>query len=142
MINGVLIIHILITAALIGLVLIQKSEGGALGMGGGSSGGGFMTTRGTANLLTRVTGVLAALFFVTTLSLAWLAKGEGRPKSILEGGPSQVTAPVVLPTPGTVAPGAPLEKLDKTVPSSKVDAPVPQKESKPAAAAAGSRKKS
>jgi preprotein translocase subunit SecG len=93
MINGILILHIIITALLIGVVLIQKSEGGALGMGGGA-GGGFMTTRGTANLLTRVTGVLAVLFFITTLSLAILFKGESKPKSLLEEAPAP-TVPVV-----------------------------------------------
>lgn len=92
MINSILILHIIITALLIGVVLIQKSEGGALGMGGGA-GGGFMTTRGTANLLTRITGVLAVLFFVTTLSLALLFKGEGKPKSLLDD-----IIPVTTPT--------------------------------------------
>ena len=81
MINGILILHIIITASLIGLVLIQKSEGGALGMNGGQ--GGFMSTRGTTNFLTRTTGVLATLFFITTLGLAYLAKGSTQPKSIL-----------------------------------------------------------
>ena len=71
----VLTIHILIALALIGVVLLQRSEGGGLGIGGG--GGGFMTARGTANLLTRVTAILAACFFATSLILAIMA-GAGR----------------------------------------------------------------
>jgi preprotein translocase subunit SecG len=70
------------------LVLFQKSEGGALGMGGAGGGGrgigGFMSARGTANLLTRTTGVLATLFFLTTIGLAVAFKGGVDQKSILE----------------------------------------------------------
>ena len=75
----VLTIHILIALALIGVVLLQRSEGGGLGIGGGGGGGsgGFMTARGTANLLTRVTATLAACFFATSLILAIMA-GAGR----------------------------------------------------------------
>ena len=72
----VLTIHILIALALIGVVLLQRSEGGGLGIGGGG-GGGFTTARGTANLLTRVTAILAACFFATSLILAIMA-GAGR----------------------------------------------------------------
>ena len=63
----------LLAVALIGLVLIQRSEGGALGIGGGGGMGGFMTGRSAANLLTRATAVLAALFFITSLGLTWLS---------------------------------------------------------------------
>ena len=73
-----LTIHIMIAVALVGVVLLQRSEGGALGIGGGAgAGGGFMTARGTANLLTRVTALLAAAFFITSIGLAILA-GNGR----------------------------------------------------------------
>ena len=68
-----IIVHLMIVAALIGTVLLQRSEGGALGMGGGGGGGGFMTGRGTANALTRATTFLAAGFFATSLTLAILA---------------------------------------------------------------------
>ncbi|MEO1190967.1 MAG: preprotein translocase subunit SecG [Pseudomonadota bacterium] len=71
--NILLIIHLLIALALIGLVLMQRSEGGGLGIGGGGGGGGpgggFMTGRGTANLLTRSTAVLAALFMISSIGL-------------------------------------------------------------------------
>lgn len=72
----VLTIHVLIVLALIGVVLLQRSEGGALGIGGGG-GGGFMSGRGAANVLTRSTSVLAAMFFATSLGLAIFAdQGE------------------------------------------------------------------
>lgn len=73
----VLVIHLLLAIALIGVILLQRSEGGALGMGGGGM-SGFLTGRATANLLTRATAVLAALFFLTSMGLTWLgAKREG-----------------------------------------------------------------
>jgi preprotein translocase subunit SecG len=69
----ILTIHSLIVLALIGVVLLQRSDGGALGLGGG--GGGFMTGRGAANALTRTTSILAAAFFATSLLLAIRAGG-------------------------------------------------------------------
>src|SRR6266540_5887914 len=76
----VIIIHLMIVAVLIGAVLLQKSEGGGLGMGGGA---GFMSSRGTANLLTRMTAILAGGFFATSLFLAWSAGHDRKPSSIL-----------------------------------------------------------
>lgn len=76
----VIAIHLMIVAILIGAVLLQKSEGGGLGMGGGA---GFMSNRGTANLLTRTTAVLAVGFFITSLFLSWLATYERRPTSLI-----------------------------------------------------------
>jgi preprotein translocase subunit SecG len=84
MIRVILVLHIMVAAALVGIVLIQRSEGGALGIGGG--GGGFMTGRGAANLLTRVTAILAAAFFGTSILLAVLASTGSGPRSILDGG--------------------------------------------------------
>ncbi len=75
-----LVIHLMITVALVGVVLMQRSEGGALGIGGG--GDGFMSGRGAANLLTRTTAILAAVFFVTSLLLAMLAGMRSSPTSI------------------------------------------------------------
>ena len=90
----VLTVHILIALALIGVVLLQRSEGGGLGIGGGGgAGGGFMTARGTANLLTRVTAILAACFFATSLLLAIMA-GAGRESvSIIDEVISETPAP-------------------------------------------------
>ena len=95
----VLTIHILIALGLVITVLLQRSEGGGLGIGGGGAGGGFMTARGTANLLTRVTTILAVAFFSTTIILAIMA-GVGRaPLSIVDDvikeAPSTPTGPAV-----------------------------------------------
>ena len=82
-----IVVHLLIVLALIGVVLMQRSEGG-LGLGGSSSGGGvsgFMTGRGQANALTRATAILAALFFATSIGLAILAHHSAGPRSILDG---------------------------------------------------------
>lgn len=76
-----LVIHLLITVAMIGVILVQRSEGG-MGLGGGTM-GGLMTTRGSANLLTHTTAILAACFLATSLTLAILAGHQSRPSSIL-----------------------------------------------------------
>jgi len=78
-----LIIHLILAIALVGVVLLQKSEGGALGIGGGTM-GGLMTTRGSANLLTRATAVLAACFIGTSLVLAILAGNARQQRSIVD----------------------------------------------------------
>jgi preprotein translocase subunit SecG len=80
-----LAIHLMIAIAMVLVILLQRSEGGGLGIGGGGGGGmgGFMSARGTANLLTRATGILAACFFVTSLSLAIIAD-SGRRGSIAD----------------------------------------------------------
>jgi len=76
-----LVIHLMVVAALVGVVLLQRSEGGALGIGGG---GGFMTSRGTANVLTRTTAILAAIFFATSIALSVLPRFTGSQGSILD----------------------------------------------------------
>ena len=83
----------MLVLALIGVVLLQRSEGGGLGIGGG--GGGFMTSRGTANVLTRATAILAGLFFATSLLLSILAGFNRKPTSIIRGGQSGPPAPAV-----------------------------------------------
>lgn len=109
-----LVVHIIFVAIMIGLILLQKSEGGALGMGGG----GLMTARGTANLLTRSTAVMATLFFISTLVLAMNFKGSKSSESILDAAAAktQKEAPMVdpsrpaLPIPTSQAPTAPVNK--------------------------------
>jgi preprotein translocase subunit SecG len=92
-----LVFHVLLAIALIGVVLLQRSEGGALGSlggGGGGGGGGFMTARGSANLLTRATAVLAALFMITSLTLVILSGRGAAPRSIVDQpSPTQPAAP-------------------------------------------------
>ncbi len=78
-----LVVHVIITVFLIGVVLLQRSEGGALGIGGGG-GGGVMTGRGAANLLTRTTAILAAAFFATSIALALISGLHTAPTSILD----------------------------------------------------------
>ena len=73
--------HLIIVVALVGVVLLQRSEGGALGIGGG----GFMTGRGQANALTRATAILGTLFFITSLALTVMANMGRAPKSIFDG---------------------------------------------------------
>ncbi len=90
----IIVIHLMIVVGLVGVVLLQRSEGGGLGIGGGS---GFMTARGAANALTRTTAILAALFFITSLGLSIMARYGEQPLDILDR--------VEQPAPG--APGTP-----------------------------------
>jgi preprotein translocase subunit SecG len=116
----VIVIHLMIVAVMIGAVLLQKSEGGGLGMGGGA---GFMSSRGTANLLTRTTAILAFGFFVTSLFLNWYAGYQRAPTSII-GQPASQTQPANGATP--VAPptsGGVLDTLKKAEEQQKNQAP-------------------
>lgn len=87
-----LVIHLLIAIALVITVLLQPSEGGGLGLGGGGGGGsglsGFLSGRGTANVLTRTTAVLAACFMATSIALTIFA-GGGQERSILDELPAE-----------------------------------------------------
>jgi preprotein translocase subunit SecG len=85
--NVVLVIHLFLALAIIGLVLLQRSEGGGLGIGGGGGGmGRLATAKGTANFLTRATGICAGAFFLTSLILAVLAGHSSQARhGILEG---------------------------------------------------------
>jgi preprotein translocase subunit SecG len=105
-----LIIHLLIALAMVGVILLQRSEGGALGIGGGGGGGGggfggLMSGRASANLLTRTTAFLAAGFIATSLILAILASNRTAPTSILDqptgtgDAPAATTEPVEPPAP-------------------------------------------
>jgi preprotein translocase subunit SecG len=97
-----LIIHLFVTLALIGVVLIQRSEGGGLGIGSSQGMGSFMSGRGTANLLTRTTAVLAVIFMGLSLTLALLDRGTSAApgRSILDTlAPASTTAPPPPPPP-------------------------------------------
>ena len=110
------IVHMLIALALIGVIMLQKSEGGALGMGGGGM-SGFMTGRSTANLLTRTTAILGAAFFATSILLVLLAQSSSGPRSIIDRGadrsgplpttPLMPNLPSAPATPGAPAPAIP-----------------------------------
>jgi preprotein translocase subunit SecG len=104
-----LIVHLFVTLALIGVVLIQRSEGGGLGIGSSQGMGAFMSGRGTANLLTRTTAILATVFMALSLTLALMNRGTtGIGRSLLEGAPpASAPAPASeVPAPAP-APGAP-----------------------------------
>ena len=101
-----LVVHILVAVALIVVVLLQRSEGGGLGIGSSGGMGGFMTARGTANLLTRTTAILAGVFMALSILLAILAgsPAKERQRSIFDAppGPAAPAAPV--------APAAPIAR--------------------------------
>ena len=120
----IIVVHLMIVSAMIGLVLLQKSEGGGLGMGGG--GGGFLTSRGTSNVLTRTTAILAATFFATSLVLSILAGWDRKPQSILQDS-SSPSAPASQPAnPGGSAPLAPGGVLDRLKQGAPAEPQVPQ----------------
>lgn len=111
MMTFLLVVHSLIAVALVAVILLQRSEGGALGIGGGG-GGGLVSARGATNLLTRSTAILAALFILTSIGLAFMARIE-------KGAPSEIdllleeSAPVSAPAvPGEAAPATPAAPTD------------------------------
>ncbi len=102
-----LVIHLIATLSLIGLIMLQRSEGGGLGIGGGSGGMGALAgAHTTANMLTRATAVLATVFFITNLSLAYLAKVHTSADSVIDqisiempAVPTEEGGEAVVPTP-------------------------------------------
>ena len=100
MITVLLVLHLFVTLALIGVVLLQRGEGGGLGVGSSQGMGSFMGGRGTANLLTRSTAILGAAFFGLALALALLTKGVSQQNRSILDGPAPITAPAApaLPT--------------------------------------------
>ncbi len=96
MVTVIVVIHLLIAITLVGVVLLQRSEGGVFGMGGGGGMGGFMTGRATADLLTRTTAVIAACFMASSLTLAILAGSHRNTGSIIDqplSAPAEPTQP-------------------------------------------------
>ncbi len=114
----IIVIHLMVVVALIAVVLLQRSEGGALGIGGNSN---FMTTRGQGNVLTRATAILAGVFFATSILLTVLARVAGQPTSILDlpSANAPAGAPASLPS----LPSGGL--LDALPPSQIAPAPAP-----------------
>lgn len=109
MIAVLLTIHILVCIAMIGVILLQRSEGGGLGLGTGGGVGGLMTGRGAANALTRTTVIFAAIFISTSITLALVAKR------------GDTTNPLAPTTPGglpsTTLPAGGTTLLPKTTPA-------------------------
>jgi preprotein translocase subunit SecG len=113
MLTVLIVIHLMLVIALIGVVLLQKSEGGGLI----SSTSGFLSSRGTANVLSRTTALLAAGFFVTSLVLSWWASFQRHPASILNtGAPASQETPVGTPQPLQSGHGGLLNELQKGIP--------------------------
>ena len=132
MIKVLLVLHVFVTIALIGVVLIQRSEGGGLGLGGGQGMGSFMTGRGTANLLTRTTAILGTAFFALSLALALLYKGSAaNTNAAILSTPAAQTAPAA---PAVPAPSAPV--TPQSLPQTPADA-FPPAPSNPAVPAPG-----
>ncbi|MER8592323.1 preprotein translocase subunit SecG [Mesorhizobium sp. M1182] len=112
-----IVVHLMVVLALVGVVLLQRSEGGGLGIGGGS---GFMTARGAANALTRATAILAAAFFVTSLTLSIVARYGEKPIDILDRVPATSDGAgkgVLNQLPGTTTPTPPSGTTAPTPPS-------------------------
>jgi len=109
----VIVVHLMIVLAMIGFVLLQKSEGGGLGIG---STGGFLSSRGTSNVLSRSTAILAAGFFATSLILSILAGMHRNPGSVLHpttGAPTAPGAPSVPPSAPSGGGGGLLDQLQQ-----------------------------
>jgi preprotein translocase subunit SecG len=116
----IIVIHLMLVLGLIGVALLQRSEGGGLGAGGSS--GGFLSSRGTANVLTRTTALLAAGFFATSLVLSILAGMGRKPTSIL--GTESVPAGQQAPASAPLGPGGVLDAL-RGAPQPQQPAPPP-----------------
>jgi preprotein translocase subunit SecG len=116
-----LVIHLIVALALIGAVLLQRSEGGALGIGSGGGGGGnLFSARGVGNALTRTTAILALCFFLTSIGLTLLAvRGAGSGGSLFDGATTQDgQAPATGETGGSVLPKLPAAPATPQVPVS------------------------
>ena len=130
-----LVAMIIISVALSGVILLQKSEGGALGMGGGGGGGGILTARGAANLQTRTTSILAVLFFVCAISLTIAGNMERGSRSVIDAdaigsiaigdqAPAAAGAQPAEPAaPTRTAPS--LDDLEASLPAASAPAPAP-----------------
>ncbi len=135
-----IIVHLLIAMALIAVVLLQRSEGGALGIGGGGGSGagfgGMFSPRGSASTLTRTTAILGFAFLITSLALTWVSLGTRQPSSLFDAGtPGAVGAPPTLPSAGpptlpSAAPAAPA-----AVPEAPAAPPTPPQDAAPVAPA-------
>lgn len=133
----IIVIHLMVVLALVGVVLLQRSEGGGLGIGGGS---GFMTARGAANALTRATAILAIAFFATSLTLSIIARYGSQPIDILDRVPGAEDAgggagvldqlggsdtPPAAPPATDAAPAAPAEPAAPAAPAAPAEPAVP-----------------
>jgi preprotein translocase subunit SecG len=128
-----LVIHVIITLALIGIILVQRTSGDGLSGIGGGGGGGFMTGKAQANLLTRTTAVLAVCFIVNCLVLSWLTQQNAPSRSIADKIAEQeakqvdVPSPDALDAPDSAQPANP--PVEPTPTPAPTPAPAPQQPS-------------
>jgi preprotein translocase subunit SecG len=123
LVNIILVVNVFVCVALVAIVLLQRSEGGALGMGGGSP-SGFMTARGAGDLLTRTTWILAGIFFVLSITLTVLT---GK----LHGGVDTLINHINLNSPDLATPQKPVlppgpAGSSSAPPATTLQAPAPQ----------------
>lgn len=128
-----IVVHLIVVLSLVGVILLQRSEGGALGgLSGGGGVSGFMTGRGQANALTRATAILGAIFFATSLILGIMAGANRAPKSILD-----TNAPAGAPAAPAQAPsGGVLDQLNRLQNQQAPATPAPAAPAAPAPAPA------
>lgn len=139
-----LTIHLLVSIALVGIVLLQPSEGGALGIGGGQGGlSGLMTSRSAASALTRTTIMFGCVFFATSIALTLYAKAQRTPSAVnpISGQPvpGSLQLPSRTPIPsgdGALLPGAAAPTSGSAIPASPAATPTAPPAAAPAPAAA------
>jgi preprotein translocase subunit SecG len=155
----ILVVHLLICLVLVGAVLMQRSEGGALGMGGGG-GGGLISGRGAADMMVNITSWVGGVFFVTSLLLAVLASSQPADRSVIDedgrkgglqfqipglpGSGGKDANPVQTPAPAAIAPSgdapvgaivpAPKDAVTRAAPLTAAPASTPAKAQQNAAA--------
>jgi preprotein translocase subunit SecG len=127
-----LVVHITVAVTMIVLILLQRSEGGALGIGGG--GGGLVSGRGATNFITRTTGILAAIFFTTSLTLGMLSHRQA-PASAVVGSPAPAQKGEAVPASQPTPAPAPAEKAPESLPALKIPKLKPDAAQAPAPAA-------
>lgn len=105
----ILILHVLAALCVIGLVLLQHGKGADMGAAFGSgSAGSLFGSSGSANFLSRTTGVLAAVFFLTSLGLTYVSSHKGRPEGVMSTHQESPVEPAKgVPVPGVPMPGLP-----------------------------------
>lgn len=142
MYHVLLVIHVIITVAMIAVILLQRSASDGLSGIGGGGGGGFMTSRGQANLLTRMTAILATLFIANSLALGWLTHRDVASRSIADQIIERQREDVIaVPTPDDVKSEVKAES-ETTVPAKEVTkAPKKAEEKTPASSEKSSDKK-
>ena len=123
LLNLLLVLEIIVSLALVGVVLLQRSEGGALGMGGGPS--GFMTARGAGDLLTRTTWILGAAFFILALLLTIISGRQRGASSVVDRLKVDAINPATLNQPPPRAPAGTAQPANPNAAPSPLQAPTP-----------------